>query len=70
MMIFEIELLRVGSKILYNAYKKDRLGVEYACAADFQSEEAAVNIIRNKWKHNGPIRVIGPDNEIKTIGGL
>jgi len=69
-MIFEIELLRVGSKILYNAYKKDRLGVEYACAADLQSEEAAVNIIRNKWKYNGPIRVIGPDNEIKTIGGL
>jgi hypothetical protein len=70
MMIFEIELLRVGSKILYNAYKKDRLGVEYACAADLHNEESAVKIIREKWKHVGPIRVVGPDNEIKTIGGI
>ena len=69
-MVFEIELLKVGNKILYNAYKKDRLGIEHACAADLQSEEAAIKIIRNKWKYAGPIRVVGPDNEIKTIGGI
>lgn len=58
-MIYIIEIYKTTNKVVYNAYKKDQMGVEYACADDLGSEEAAINIIRNKWKHNGRIKVIG-----------
>jgi len=58
-MIYIIEIYKSNNKIVYNAYKKDQMGVEYACADDLGSEEAAINIIRSKWKHSGTIKVIG-----------
>jgi hypothetical protein len=44
---------KLNTKTIYNAYKKDQMGVEYACADDLPSEEAAINLIRKKWKHKG-----------------
>jgi hypothetical protein len=35
------------------------MGVEYACADDLLSEEAAINLIRNKWQYKGRIKVYG-----------
>ena len=35
------------------------MGVEYACADDLGSEQAAMDIIRGKWNHKGRIKVIG-----------
>jgi N-acetylmuramic acid 6-phosphate (MurNAc-6-P) etherase len=58
-MIYVLEIIKLNNKIMYNAYKKDQMGVEYACADDLPSEEAAINFIRNKWQHKGRIKVIG-----------
>jgi N-acetylmuramic acid 6-phosphate (MurNAc-6-P) etherase len=58
-MIYIIEIYKNSNKIIYNAYKKDQMGVEYACADDLPSEEAAIDLIRNKWQHKGRIKVVG-----------
>jgi hypothetical protein len=58
-MIYVIEIIKLNTRTIYNAYKKDQMGVEYACADDLPSEEAAVELIRGKWQHKGRIKVIG-----------
>ena len=58
-MIYIIEIYKSNNKIIYNAYKRDQMGVEYACADDLGSEQAAMDIIRGKWNHKGRIKVIG-----------
>jgi len=58
-MVYVIEIIKINTKTIYNAYKKDQMGVEYACADDLPSEEAAINLIRNRWQHKGRIKVIG-----------
>jgi len=58
-MIYIIEIYKNKDRIIYNAYKKDQMGVEYACADDLPNEEAAINLIRNKWKYKGRIKVYG-----------
>jgi hypothetical protein len=58
-MIYIIEIYKNKDRIIYNAYKKDQMGVEYACADDLPNEEAAINLIRNKWQYKGRIKVYG-----------
>jgi N-acetylmuramic acid 6-phosphate (MurNAc-6-P) etherase len=65
-MIYEIEILTSNKKII-NAYKKDQMGVEYACADDLPNLEAAINVIRKKWKHEGNIFLV-QDGIRKVLG--
>jgi hypothetical protein len=65
-MIYEIEIITSNKKII-NAYKKDQIGVEYGCADDLPSLEAAIFIIRGKWNHQGTIFLI-QDGIRKTLG--
>ena len=64
-MVYIIEIINIKRKII-NAYKKDQMGVEYACADDLESKEAAIQLIRNKWKHEGVIHLI-EDGKRTTI---
>ena len=66
-MVFEIEILTLRNKKIVNAYKKDQLGIEYGSADDLGSLEDAINFIRNRWKHNGLIRVVEDGNK-RIIG--
>ncbi len=63
-MVYVIEIIK-SKRTIINAYKKDQMGVEYACADDLESKEAAIQLIRNRWKHNGVIHLI--ENNTKTI---
>jgi hypothetical protein len=63
-MVYVIEIIHGRNKII-NAYKKDQMGVEYACADNLESKEVAIQLIRNRWKHNGVIHLI--ENNTKTI---
>jgi hypothetical protein len=65
-MIYEIEIITSNKKII-NVYKKDQMGVEYACADDLPNLEAAINLIKNKWKHQGTIFVV-QDGVRKILG--
>jgi len=65
-MVYIIEIISTNRKII-NAYKKDQMGVEYACADDLSNLEAAISIIKNKWKHEGTIFLIQDGK--KTILG-
>jgi N-acetylmuramic acid 6-phosphate (MurNAc-6-P) etherase len=65
-MIYEIEII-TSSKKLINVYKKDQMGVEYACADDLPNLEAAINLIRKKWNHEGNIFII-QDGIRKVLG--
>lgn len=65
-MIYEIEIITSNKKII-NAYKKDQMGVEYACADDLPNLEAAISIIKNKWKHEGNIFIV-QDGIRKVLG--
>lgn len=61
-MIYEIEIIKVQSKKIINAYKKDQLGIEYACADDLPTMESAIHLIRTKWKHSGTIFLLENGN--------
>ena len=65
-MVYIVEIISTNRKII-NAYKKDQMGIEYACADDLPSLEAAISIIKNKWKHEGTIFIIQDGK--KTILG-
>lgn len=65
-MVYIIEIISTNRKIV-NAYKKDQMGIEYACADDLPNLEAAISIIKNKWKHEGTIFLIQDGK--KTILG-
>ena len=52
---------------IINAYKKDQMGIEYSCADDLPNLEAAISIIKNKWKHEGTIFLLQDGK--KTILG-
>lgn len=65
-MVYIVEIISTNRKII-NAYKKDQMGIEYACADDLPNLEAAISIIRNKWKHEGTIFLIQDGK--KTILG-
>lgn len=65
-MVYIIEIISTKRKII-NAYKKDQMGIEYACADDLPSLEVAISIIKNKWKHEGTIFLIQDGK--KTILG-
>jgi N-acetylmuramic acid 6-phosphate (MurNAc-6-P) etherase len=65
-MIYEIEIITSNKKII-NVYKKDQMGIEYACADDLPNLEAAISIIKNKWKHEGNIFII-QDGIRKVLG--
>jgi len=65
-MVYIIEIISTKRKII-NAYKKDQMGIEYACADDLPNLEAAISIIKNKWKHEGTIFLIQDGK--KTILG-
>jgi hypothetical protein len=65
-MVYIIEIISTNRKII-NAYKKDQMGIEYACADDLPNLEAAISIIKNKWKHEGTIFLIQDGK--KTILG-
>lgn len=65
-MIYEIEIITSNKKII-NVYKKDQMGIEYACADDLPNLEAAISIIKNKWKHEGNIFLI-QDGIRKVLG--
>jgi hypothetical protein len=65
-MVYIIEIISINRKII-NAYKKDQMGIEYACADDLPNLEAAISIIKNKWKHEGTIFLIQDGK--KTILG-
>jgi N-acetylmuramic acid 6-phosphate (MurNAc-6-P) etherase len=65
-MVYIVEIISTNRKII-NAYKKDQMGIEYACADDLPNLEAAISIIKNKWKHEGTIFLIQDGK--KTILG-
>jgi hypothetical protein len=65
-MVYIIEIISINRKII-NAYKKDQMGIEYACADDLPNLEAAISIIKNKWKHKGTIFLVQDGK--KTILG-
>lgn len=65
-MVYIIEIISTNRKII-NAYKKDQMGIEYACADDLPNLEAAISIIKNKWKHEGTIFLVQDGK--KTILG-
>ena len=65
-MVYIIEIISINRKII-NAYKKDQMGIEYACADDLPNLEADISIIKNKWKHEGTIFLIQDGK--KTILG-
>jgi len=65
-MVYIIEIISTNRKII-NAYKKDQMGIEYACADDLPNLKAAISIIKNKWKHEGTIFLIQDGK--KTILG-
>jgi N-acetylmuramic acid 6-phosphate (MurNAc-6-P) etherase len=65
-MIYEIEIITSNRKII-NVYKKDQMGVEYACADDLPNLEAAIMLIKNKWNHQGTIFIV-QDGTRKVLG--
>ena len=65
-MVYIIEIITTNRKII-NAYKKDQMGIEYACADDLPNLQAAISIIKNKWKHEGTIFLVQDGK--KTILG-
>ncbi len=68
-MVYIIEILSASSKQIINAFKKDYLGIEYGCLYDFDSIEDAETAIRNRWKFQGPIKIIKDGNIIGVKNG-
>jgi len=66
-MIYCIEINDYQNRQIILGIKKDQQGVEYGCLYNLDTIEDAETAIRNRWKHNGIIKLI--KNGI-TIGVL
>jgi hypothetical protein len=66
-MIYCIEISDYQNRQIILGIKKDQQGIEYGCLYSLETIEDAEIAIRNRWKHNGTIKLI--KNGI-TIGVL
>jgi len=68
-MKYEIEVIKTKSKTTYNALKKESTGEEVGYITDSTSIQEAVERIRIRWKHKGPIKVTENNLVVETIPG-
>jgi len=54
----------------FYAVKKNDTGQVIATAMGLDTEQAAINVIRNRWKHKGPIKVLVEGADKRIIDAL